>query len=69
MKLHFKEENLSKKQECSALASNLESTALKCGMAERTIERNSAQKAFDIFQNCYGSGVQGHQAMVNFERQ
>ena len=28
MKLHFQEENLSKKQECSALTSNLEGTAL-----------------------------------------
>ena len=33
MKLHFEEENLSKKQECSALTSNLEGTALSCVMA------------------------------------
>ena len=30
MKLHFEEENLSKKQEGSALTSNLEGTALSC---------------------------------------
>ena len=46
MKLHFEEESLSNKQECSAPTSNLEGTAL----------------------NCFGSGVQGHQAMVMFER-
>ena len=35
MKLHFEEEGLSKKQECSALTSNLEGTALNCVMAKR----------------------------------
>ena len=34
MKLHFEEENLSKKQEYSALTSNLEGTALSCVMAK-----------------------------------
>ena len=34
MKLHFEEESLSKKQECSALTSNLEGTALNCVMAK-----------------------------------
>ena len=62
MKLHFEEENLSKKQECSALTSNLE------GMAKRTKERDSARKIFDILLNRFGSGVQGHQAMVKFEK-
>ena len=36
MKLHFEEENLSKKQECSALTSNLEGTALSCVMAKKS---------------------------------
>ena len=35
MKLHFEEEVLSERQECSALTSNLEGTALKCVMAEK----------------------------------
>ena len=39
MKLHFQEENLSRKQECSALTGSLESTALSCVMAKRTNER------------------------------
>ena len=68
MKLHFEEENLSKKQERSALTSNLEGTALSCVMAKSTNERDSARKIFDILMNRFGSGVQGHQAMVKFEK-
>ena len=68
MKLHFEEESLSKKQECSALTSNLEGTALSCVMAKRANERDSARKIFDILLNLFGSGVQGHQAMVKFEK-
>ena len=68
MKLHFEEESLSKKQECSALTSNLEGTALNCVMAKRTNERDSARKIFDILLSRFGSGVQGHQVMVKFEK-
>ena len=68
MKLHFEEENLSKKQECSALTSNLEGTTLSCVMAKRTNGRDSARKIFDILLNRSGSGVHGHQAMVKFEK-
>ena len=68
MKLHFEEESLSKKQECSALTSNLEGTALSCVIAKRANERDSARKIFDILLNNFGSGVQGHQAMVKFEK-
>ena len=64
----IEEENLSKKQECSALTSNLEGTALSCVMAKRANERDSARKIFDILLNRFGSGVQGHQAMVKFEK-
>ena len=63
MKLHFAEENLSKKQECSALTSNL-----SCVMAKRTNERDSARKIFDILLNRFGSGLQGNQALVQFEK-
>ena len=37
MKLHFEDKDLSEKQECSALTSNLERTALNCVMAKKTI--------------------------------
>ena len=63
MKLHFEEENHSKKQECS-----LEGTALSCVMAKRANERDSARKIFDILLNRFGSGVNGHQGMVKFEK-
>ena len=68
VELHFEEENLSKKQECSALTSNLEDTALNCVMAKRANEKDSARKIFDILLNRFGSGVQGDQAMVKFEK-
>ena len=68
MKLHFEEENLLKKQECSALTNNLEGTALNCVIAKRVNERDSARKIFDILLNRFASGVQGHQAMVKFEK-
>ena len=63
MNWHFEEENLSKKQECSALTSNMQATALNCVMAKRANERNSARKIFDILMNRFGSRVQGHQAV------
>ena len=69
MKLHFEEENLSKKQECSALTSNLEGTALSCVMAKKTNIRDGARKIFDILLNRFGSDVKGHQAMMKFEKQ
>ena len=68
MKLQFEEESLSKKQECSALTSNLEGTAISCVMAKRANERDSARKIFDILLNRFGSGVQGHQVLVKFEK-
>ena len=34
MKLHFEEEDFSERQECSALTSNLEGTALNCVIAK-----------------------------------
>ena len=57
-----------KKQECSALTSNLEGTALSFVMAKRTNERDSARKIFDVLLSRFGSVVQGHQAMVKFEK-
>ena len=66
--VHFEEENICKKPECSALTSNLEGTALSRVMAKRTNEQDSARKIFDILLNLFCSGVQGHQAMVKFEK-
>ena len=68
MKLHFEEEDLSERQECSALTSNLEGTALNCVMAKKQYQRDTAEKNFEILLNLFGSGVQGHQAMMRFEK-
>ena len=68
MKLHFEEEDLSERQECSALTSNLEETALNCVMAKKQYQRDTAEKIFEILLNRFGSGVQGHQAMMRFEK-
>ena len=38
MKLHFGEEDLSERQECSALISNVEGTALNCVMAKNLVQ-------------------------------
>ena len=53
MKLHFEEEDLTERQECSALTSNQEGTALKCVMAN--YQRDTAEKIFEILLNRFGS--------------
>ena len=68
MKLHFEEEDMSERQECSALTSNLEGTALNCVMAKKRYQRDTAEKIFEILLYRFGSGVQGHQAMMRFEK-
>ena len=68
MKLHFEEEDLSERQECSALTSNLEGTALNCVMSKKQYQRDTAEKNFEILLNRFGSGVQGHQEMMRFEK-
>ena len=68
MKLHFEEEDLTERQECSALTSNLEGTALNCVMIIKQYQRHTAEKIFEILLNHFGSGVQGHQAMIRFEK-
>ena len=68
MKLHFEEEDLSERHECSALTSNLEGTALNCVMAKKQYQDDTAEKIFEILLNRFGSGVQGHQAMMRFEK-
>ena len=65
---HETEEDLTKRQECSALTSNLEGTALNCVMAKKHYQRDTAEKIFKILLNRFGSGVQGHQAKMSFEK-
>ena len=68
MKLHFEEEDLSESQEYSALTSNLEGTALNCVMAKKQYQRDTAEKILLNRFGSFGSGVQGHQAMMCFEK-
>ena len=68
MKLYFEEEDLTERQECSALTSKLEGTALNCVMAKKQYQRDIAEKNIEILLNRFGSGVQGHQAMMRFEK-
>ena len=68
MKLHFEEDDLPERQKCSALTSTLEKTALNCVMAKKQCQRDTAEKIFEILLNRFGSGVQGHQAMMRFEK-
>ena len=62
MKLHFEEEDLSERQECSALTSNLEGTALNCVMAKKQYQRNLV-KSFWI----RGEGAPGNDALRETE--
>ena len=39
-----------------------------CVMAERTNERSSTRKIFEILLNRFGSGVQGRQAIMKLEK-
>ena len=68
MKLHFEEEDLSERQECGALTSNLEGTALNFLMVKKQYQRDNAEKIFEILLNRFDLGVQGHQAMMRFEK-
>ena len=65
---HETEEDLTKRQECSALTSNLEGTALNCVMAKKQYQQDTAEKIFEILLNRFGSGVQGHQARMRFKK-
>ena len=56
MKLHFEEEDLSERQECSALTSNLEGTALNCVMTKKQYQQDTAEKIFEILlDRCAGT--------------
>ena len=65
MRLHLEQDNLNdERQACTAILSNLEGTALKCGVAKKEKERDTADKIFEILLNRFGSGMKGHQAMM-----
>ena len=53
---------------CTAKLSNLEGTALKCVVAKKEEERDTADKIFEILLNRFGAGMKGHQAMMRFKK-
>ena len=69
MTLHLEQDNLNDERlACTAILSNLEGTALKCVVAKKEEERDTADKIFEILLNRFGSGMKGHQAMMRFEK-
>ena len=69
MRLHLEQDNLNdERQACTAILSNLEGTALKCVVAKKEEEHDTADKIFEILLKRYGSGMKGHQAMMRFEK-
>ena len=69
MRLNLEQDNLNdERQACTAILSNLEGTALKCVVAKKEEERDTADKIFEIRLNRFGSGMKGHQAMMRFEK-
>ena len=69
MRLHLEQDNLNdERQACTAILSNLEGTALKCVVAKKEEERDTADKIFEILLIRFGSGMKGHQAMMRFEK-
>ena len=69
MRLHLEQDNLNdERQACTAILSNLEGTELKCVVAKKEEERDTADKIFEILLNRFGSGMKGHHAMMRFEK-
>ena len=69
MRLHLEQDNLNdERQACTAILNNLEGTALKCVVAKKEEERDTADKIFEILLKQFGSGMKGHQAMMRFEK-
>ena len=60
VELHFEEKSREKKQDISALTTNLKETALNCVIAKKANELHLL--------NRFGSGVQGHQARMKFDK-
>ena len=68
-RLYLEQDNLNdERQACTAILSNLEATALKSVVAKKEEECDTADRTFEIQFNRFGSGMKGHQAMIQFEK-
>ena len=69
MRLHMEQDSLNdERQACTPILSNLEGRALKCVVAKKEEELDTADKIFVILPNRFGSGMKGHQARMRFEK-
>ena len=69
MRLHLEQDNLNdERQACTAILSNPEGTTLKCVVAKKEEERDTADKIFEILPNRFGSGMKRYQAMMRFQK-
>ena len=69
IRLHLEKDNLNDERQARTLIlSNLEGTALKCVVAKKKEECDTADKIFEILLNRFGSGKKGHQAIMRFEK-
>ena len=69
MRPHLEQDNRNDgSRACTAILSNLECTALKCVVAKKEEERDTAEKISEVLLNQFGSGMKGHQAMMSFEK-
>ena len=69
MKLHFEEEDLSERQQCSALTSKLEGTALNCVRAKKQYQRDTASNLRKVVKPFWirGAGAPSNQALQETE--
>ena len=68
LRLHLKQDKVNdERQACTAILGNLEGTALTCVVAKKEEERDTANKIFEVLLNRFGTGMNGHQAMMRFE--
>ena len=67
--MRLEQDNLNdERQACTAILSNLEGTPLKCVVAKKEEERDTADMIFEVSLNQFGSGMKSHHAMMRFEK-
>ena len=68
MRLHLEQDNLNdKRQACTLVLSNRQGTAMKCVVAKKEEEPDTADNIFEFLLNRFGSGMKGHQAMMSLK--
>ena len=69
VRLRLEQKNLNVEiQACTAILSNLEGMVLKCVVAKKEVEQDTADKMFTMLLNCFGFAMKGYQAMMRCEK-